>query len=127
VAYLYARGGRFEDHSAAFGEGKKLGHAWSRALCVYNPQVGTTINSQTGERLSGTPCFQAPRFADGTPMRDIDLGFADPTREVAGTWLEGVSGASVSALLRGENYSSVTAPVLAELTSRAYLASTPLV
>jgi tetrathionate reductase subunit A len=71
VAYLYARGGRFEDHSAALGEGKKLGHAWSRALCVYNPQVGTTINSQTGERLSGTPCFQAPRFADGTPMRDI--------------------------------------------------------
>ncbi|WP_017430909.1 molybdopterin dinucleotide binding domain-containing protein [Vreelandella jeotgali] len=71
VAYLYARGGRFEDHEDAFDGDKKLAHAWSRALCVYNPQVGTTFNSQTGERLSGTPCLQEPRFADGTAMREV--------------------------------------------------------
>ncbi|WP_311949825.1 molybdopterin dinucleotide binding domain-containing protein [Halomonas piscis] len=71
VAYLYARGGRFEDHEDAFDGDKKLAHAWTRALCVYNPQVGTTVNSQTGERLSGTPCLQAPKMADGTPMREV--------------------------------------------------------
>ncbi|HSH49032.1 MAG TPA: molybdopterin dinucleotide binding domain-containing protein [Halomonas sp.] len=71
VAYLYARGGRFEPHSAAYKGEDKLGHAWSRALCVYNPQVGTARHSQTGERFSGTPCFQKAEMSDGRPMREV--------------------------------------------------------
>ncbi|TDB04298.1 molybdopterin dinucleotide binding domain-containing protein [Halomonas marinisediminis] len=71
VAYLYARGGRFEEHSAAYKGNKKLGHAWSRPLCVYNPRVGTAINSQTGKRLAGTPRFQKAEMADGRLMREV--------------------------------------------------------
>ncbi|MDT0501400.1 MULTISPECIES: molybdopterin dinucleotide binding domain-containing protein [unclassified Halomonas] len=71
VAYLYARGGRFEEYSAAYKGDKKLGHAWSRPLCVYNPKVGTAFNSQTGERLAGTPRFQKAEMSDGRLMREV--------------------------------------------------------
>ncbi|WP_027961698.1 molybdopterin dinucleotide binding domain-containing protein [Halomonas halodenitrificans] len=71
VAYLYARGGRFEEHDAAYAADKKLGHAWSRPLCVYNPRVGTAFDSQTGERLAGTPRLQQARMSDGRLMREV--------------------------------------------------------
>ena len=71
VAYLYARGGRFEEQSAAYKGDDKLGHAWKKPLCVYNPQVGTARHSQTGERFSGTPCFQQARMSDGRLMREV--------------------------------------------------------
>ncbi|NWN83059.1 MAG: tetrathionate reductase subunit TtrA [Halomonas sp.] len=71
VAYLYARGGRFEEHGAAYAADKKLGHAWSRPLCVYNPRVGTAVDSQTGERLAGTPRLQQARMSDGRLMREV--------------------------------------------------------
>lgn len=71
VAYLYARGGRFEEQSAAYKGDDKLGHAWQKPLCVYNPKVGTARHSQTGERLAGTPCFQQARMSDGRLMREV--------------------------------------------------------
>ncbi|MGO2133631.1 MAG: molybdopterin dinucleotide binding domain-containing protein [Halomonas sp.] len=71
VAYLYARGGRFEDFSKAYKGNDQLGHAWKKTLCVYSPKVGTTINSQTGERLSGTPRLQKAEMSDGRLMRDL--------------------------------------------------------
>lgn len=71
VAYLYARGGRFEEQSAAYKGDDKLGHAWKKPLCVYNPQVGTARHSQTGERFSGTPCFQQAKMSDGRLMREV--------------------------------------------------------
>jgi len=69
VAHLYSRGGRFETMEKAY-DGDKLGHAWSRPLCVYNEDVGTAIDSYTGKRLTGTPMHHAPRFWDGSLMRD---------------------------------------------------------
>nr|WP_299246045.1 molybdopterin dinucleotide binding domain-containing protein [uncultured Halomonas sp.] len=71
VAYLYARGGRFEDHSDAYLGKDKLKNAWTKPLCVYNAQVGTAIDSQTGERLCGTPRYQEPRMSDGRLMREV--------------------------------------------------------
>lgn len=69
VAHLYSRGGRFEDANESY-QGDKVKHAWTRPLCVYNEQVGTTIDSFNGERHSGVPSFQQARFWDGSLMRD---------------------------------------------------------
>lgn len=71
VAYLYARGGRFEDQSEAYLGKNKLKHAWTKPLCVYNEQVGTAIDSQTGKRLCGTPRYQEPQMSDGRVMREV--------------------------------------------------------
>lgn len=69
VAQLYSRGGRFETMEKAY-DGEKLGHAWKRPLCVYNEQVGTTIDSYSGKRHVGTPTHHAPRFWDGSLLRE---------------------------------------------------------
>ena len=69
VAHLYSRGGRFETMGKAYN-GDKLGHAWARPLCVYNEQLGTSIDSYSGKRLVGTPTHHEPRFWDGSLLRD---------------------------------------------------------
>ncbi|PSF05295.1 tetrathionate reductase subunit TtrA [Marinobacter fuscus] len=69
VAHLYSRGGRFESMDKAY-DGDKLGNAWTRPLCVYNEQVGTTIDSYSGKRLTGTPMHHEPRFWDGSTLRE---------------------------------------------------------
>jgi len=70
VAYLYSRGGRFQTFDQAHN-GEQLGNRWTRTLCVYNAQVASTIDSQTGQRHRGVPQFQTPRLSDGTPMREV--------------------------------------------------------
>jgi tetrathionate reductase subunit A len=70
VAYLYSRGGRFQSYDQAH-DGEKLGNRWKRTLCIYNEQVGTAIDSQSGQRHRGVPEFRISRLADGTPMRDV--------------------------------------------------------
>ncbi|PCM46208.1 molybdopterin dinucleotide binding domain-containing protein [Marinobacter sp. ANT_B65] len=69
VAHLYSRGGRFEIMEKAY-DGDRTGHAWARPLCVYNEQVGTSIDSYSGRRLVGTPTHHKPRFWDGSLLRD---------------------------------------------------------
>ncbi|APX89061.1 tetrathionate reductase subunit A [Brevirhabdus pacifica] len=69
VAYLYARGGRFQTYDGAH-DGERLGNRWKRTFCIYNEEVGTAIDSQTGRRHSGVPGLRVARLADGTPMRD---------------------------------------------------------
>ncbi|XKH61539.1 tetrathionate reductase subunit TtrA [Halomonas sediminis] len=70
VAYLYARGGRFEDFKDHF-KGQNLTSAWKRTLCVYNEQVGTSINTQSGQPNRGVPCHGRPPLADGRAMREV--------------------------------------------------------
>ncbi|MFN2332569.1 MAG: molybdopterin dinucleotide binding domain-containing protein, partial [Halomonas sp.] len=70
VAYLYARGGRFEDFKDYF-KGENLTSAWKRTLCVYNEQVGTSINTQSGQPNRGVPCHGLPQLADGSAMREV--------------------------------------------------------
>ncbi|SHE45097.1 tetrathionate reductase subunit A [Modicisalibacter ilicicola DSM 19980] len=71
VAYLYARGGRYEEYDDAYVGKDKLGNAWTKPLCVYNEQVGTAIDSQSGKPLRGTPCLQMPRLNDGRLLREV--------------------------------------------------------
>ncbi|WP_163576871.1 molybdopterin dinucleotide binding domain-containing protein [Halomonas faecis] len=70
VAYLYARGGRYEDFEEHF-DGENLTSAWKRTLCVYNERVGTSINTQNGQRNRGVPCHSLPKLADGRDMREV--------------------------------------------------------
>lgn len=68
VAHLYSRGGRYQPFAKA-RDGEKLGNAWKAQLCVWNEEVGTCIDSMTGQRLSGTARYTPPVMADGSPMR----------------------------------------------------------
>ncbi|MBW6390018.1 molybdopterin-dependent oxidoreductase [Billgrantia antri] len=70
VAYLYARGGRFEDFKDHF-KGDNLSGAWKRTLCVYNEQVGTSIDTRNGELNRGVPFHSPPKLADGRAMREV--------------------------------------------------------
>lgn len=69
VAHLYSRGGRFESFAAA-RKSDVLGNRWDAQLCVWNEEIGTTIDSMTGRRLFGTARFTPPLMADGSTMRD---------------------------------------------------------
>lgn len=70
VANLYSRGGRFQPYKAAYN-GEHMGNAWKRTLCIYNEDVGTAIDSQTGQKHRGVPHHLIARMADGTPMREV--------------------------------------------------------
>jgi tetrathionate reductase subunit A len=70
VAHLYSRGGRFQTFDQAY-DGQKLGNRWARTLCLYNEDVGTAIDSETGRRPRGVPEFRRAALSDGTPMRDV--------------------------------------------------------
>ncbi len=70
VAFLYARGGRMENADRAY-DGERLAHAYTDPLTIYNEDVGSKINTMTGQRFVGVPTWYPQRFADGTPMRDL--------------------------------------------------------
>ncbi|WP_271911100.1 molybdopterin dinucleotide binding domain-containing protein [Vreelandella alkaliphila] len=70
VAYLYARGGRFEEASEHF-VGEHLKHQWKKTLCVYNEAVGTSIDTTNGLPNSGVPCHKLPQLANKQPMREV--------------------------------------------------------
>ncbi len=91
VAFMLARGGRYQNYQEAFGlrlpakvvagqavpEEKEEApypsdwatHRFTKPMMLYNENVGTTKNSLTGKRFSGSPSWQEPAFADGTPVR----------------------------------------------------------
>jgi tetrathionate reductase subunit A len=70
VAYLYARGGRFQDASDHF-RGERLTNAWRRTLCVYNEVVGTSIDTMSGEPNRGVPNHKLPLLANKQTMREV--------------------------------------------------------
>ncbi|WP_444985086.1 molybdopterin dinucleotide binding domain-containing protein [Halomonas mongoliensis] len=72
VAYLYARGGRFQDASDHF-RGERLTNAWRRTLCVYNEVVGTSIDTMTGNPNRGVPNHKLPLLANKQTMREVFL------------------------------------------------------
>lgn len=67
VAYVYNRGGRFEDADKAYA-GDTMARQYKKGLQVWNETVGTARSSMTGVRFVGCPTWQAPAFADGTPV-----------------------------------------------------------
>jgi len=70
VAYVYARGGRFENMSEAY-VGNRAKHQYKKTLCIYNEKVGTSTNTITGKRYSGCPAYYEQQMLDGTPLRKI--------------------------------------------------------
>lgn len=70
VAYVYSRGGRFENASDAY-QGERLKNGYKKPLCIYNETVGTARNSMTGRRYSGTASYMPTVFADGTPVEKV--------------------------------------------------------
>lgn len=70
VAFLYARGGRFDDADKARNEKGEPNKIWPKPLMIWNPTVGTRKNSTSGEYLSGTPRYYPTRLMDGTPLNE---------------------------------------------------------
>jgi tetrathionate reductase subunit A len=70
VAYLYARGGRFENITEAY-VGTRAKHQHKKTLCIYNEKVGTSTNTITGKRYSGCPSYYEQQVLDGTPLRKL--------------------------------------------------------
>ncbi|MHB9117343.1 MAG: molybdopterin dinucleotide binding domain-containing protein [Burkholderiales bacterium] len=101
VAFMLARGGRYQNYKEAFGlrlpppaDAKAHAapaamasvaaagthedapyppdwatHRFTKPMMLYNENVGTTKNSLTGKRFTGSPSWHEPAFADGTPVR----------------------------------------------------------
>lgn len=67
VAYVMARGGRYDSKSKSY-EGALLSRRYPKALQIYNEVLGNTRNALTGEQYIGTPAYYSPRFTDGTPL-----------------------------------------------------------
>lgn len=67
VAYVYNRGGRYEDAAKTY-KGKTFARSYKKGIQVWNETVGTAKNSMTGKKFVGCPTWQAPSFADGTKV-----------------------------------------------------------
>lgn len=70
VAYIMARGGRFEDKEVGYTK-DKLTHKYKNMIAIYNQTVGTSIHSMTGEKFPGTPRFYMARLNNGDLIKDI--------------------------------------------------------
>lgn len=67
VAYVYARGGRFENGDRSY-EGEQLRHRYQKPMQIYDEQLATARNSLTGKAYPGTPTWVPPALADGSPL-----------------------------------------------------------
>lgn len=68
AGFVFSRGGRFAPFESGW-QGELMNKRTKESLCIWNPTIGTSIHSMTGERLSGCAALYEPRFADGSPMR----------------------------------------------------------
>lgn len=67
VAYIFARGGRFENASEAYN-GEQMKYKCRQPVAIWNEQVGSARNTMTGEFYSGCPAWYPQKLADGTPL-----------------------------------------------------------
>jgi len=68
VAYLYARGGRFEDADKGRkpdGSPKKM---WPKPLSIWNETIGSRRNSQTGAFFDGVPSYHKTQLINGQSL-----------------------------------------------------------
>ncbi len=70
VAFMLARGGRFEDIDKAY-DGKQLKHKYGKHICIWNEKVGTSINTLSGKHFVGCPTYYPQQLADGTPLDEV--------------------------------------------------------
>ncbi|WP_367068327.1 tetrathionate reductase subunit A [Oryzisolibacter sp. LB2S] len=69
VAMVMTRGGRFDKIEDAWA-GEHIKAAYKFPVQLWHEGLAKMRHSMTGERLSGCPTWQPPRFADGSAMRD---------------------------------------------------------
>lgn len=69
VAFIFARGGRFENATEAY-KGDEMKHKWNRPLAIWNEKVGTSRNTMTGELYTGCPTWHPQKLSDGTPIAE---------------------------------------------------------
>ncbi|MBR9857885.1 MAG: tetrathionate reductase subunit TtrA [Gammaproteobacteria bacterium] len=69
AGFILSRGGRFAPFEQGW-EGAMMKNRVTDTLCIWNPTIGSTIHSMTGEKLPGCATQFGPRFADGSPMRE---------------------------------------------------------
>ncbi len=69
VAFIFARGGRFENATEAY-QGEQMKHKWTRPVAIWNERVGSARNTMTGNFYTGCPTWHPQKLADGTPMED---------------------------------------------------------
>ncbi|UJF17353.1 tetrathionate reductase subunit TtrA [Vibrio sp. SS-MA-C1-2] len=70
VAYLYARGGRFQDADEGRKPNGDPSKMWMKPMMIWNPTIGSRKNSITGEYFGGVPSYAPSRLADGTELTD---------------------------------------------------------
>lgn len=77
LAYVIARGGRFEDQDVAylpFGQPEWVTHRWGEkknAVQIYNEVVAKTHNAITGEKFDGGVRLEPPKNMKGQPLSKI--------------------------------------------------------
>ncbi|MFS1932239.1 tetrathionate reductase subunit A [Vibrio splendidus] len=69
VAYIFARGGRFEDATNAYTN-ETMKHKWTKPLAIWNEKLGTSRNTISGEQYMGCPTWYPQKLADGTPLAE---------------------------------------------------------
>ncbi|RIH73966.1 tetrathionate reductase subunit A [Vibrio splendidus] len=67
VAYIFARGGRFEDATNAYTN-ETMKYKWTKPLAIWNEKLGTSRNTISGEQYMGCPTWYPQKLADGTPL-----------------------------------------------------------
>lgn len=67
AAYVYARGGRFEDAEMSY-QGETLARKYKNPLHIYDEKLATSRNTLSGKRYIGTPTWVRPSLADGTSL-----------------------------------------------------------
>ncbi|MDY0237312.1 MAG: molybdopterin-dependent oxidoreductase [Campylobacterales bacterium] len=70
VAYVMARGGRFEAKEDGYKNGK-LAHPYANPIQIYNEPLGTIRHALTGERFSGVPTFVKARLSAGELLEEL--------------------------------------------------------
>lgn len=70
VAFIYARGGRFENATEAY-KGDVMKYQWQKPVAIWNEKLGTSRNTMTGALYSGCPTWYPQKLADGTPMDEM--------------------------------------------------------
>lgn len=70
VAYVMARGGRYQDMAHGY-DGAFTAKKYQKPIQIYNETVGITRNALSGERLSGAPRYYAQRVSTGESYAQI--------------------------------------------------------
>ncbi|VAX10720.1 Tetrathionate reductase subunit A [hydrothermal vent metagenome] len=69
VAYVYARGGRFENSDQAY-KGAWLKYRYKKPMQIYDEYLAGARNSLTGKSYIGSPTWMQPKLADGSLLSE---------------------------------------------------------